>query len=417
MLDIYKIRDQFPALNQVLHIDQKEIKPIFFDGPGGSQLPKKVINSIVDYLSSGNANLGSTYFSSIKTDRVMKEARLAAANLYNAVSENEIIFGANASTLAFTMSRSIANTWEKGDEIIVTALDHYSNVSPWEIAAKEKGVIVHQCPVVEDDCSLHTDALLNLVNEKTRLIAVTYASNTTGSIVNLSDLIKEIKKISKALIYVDAVHLIPHQIVDVQALDCDFLVSSAYKYFGPHLGVLFAKREHQESLTPYKVEPAKNINPNRWETGTQSFEALSGLTAAIDYLACLVPHEEKLSRRKQLESSYKQLNIWEKNLSEYFLNHIKKFDNITLYGKQSIEGRTPTFAFRIKGISPNEITTFFSDQHICIGAGNFYAHGLYEQLGLTEKGGVIRVGLMHYNSKPEIDLFFNLLKAYISQHS
>ncbi len=412
MLNVQKIREQFPALHQ----KYEQVTPIFFDGPGGSQVPQSVLDNIVNYLSGGNANLGGAYFTSKKTDAVMSEARLAAADLYNAASPSEVIFGANATSLAFSMSRAIANTWQAGDEIILTALDHYSNVSPWERVAAEKGVIVHHAPVNEDDCSLDEVALLKLVNDKTRLVAVTYASNTTGSIVDLGDLIAKIKANYKPLVYVDAVHLVPHCSVDVQALDCDFLVSSAYKYYGPHLGVLYAKKVQQENLVPYKVAPAKDINPNRWETGTQSFEALSGFTAAINYLASLSDNKDA-SRRKRLETSYGLIQQWENELGEYFLKQLADFENITLYGRDSSEGRTPTFAIRIEGLAPSDVSTFFAQQQVCIGDGNFYAQGLYEQLGLTELGGVIRIGLMHYNEKHEIDRFFMLLRECLSSHN
>ena len=277
-------------------------------------------------------------------------------------------------------------------------------------------MVVHHAPVNEDDCSLDEVALLKLVNDKTRLVAVTYASNTTGSIVDLGDLIAKIKANYKPLIYVDAVHLVPHCSVDVQALDCDFLVSSAYKYYGPHLGVLYAKKVQQENLVPYKVAPAKDINPNRWETGTQSFEALSGFTAAINYLASLSDNKDA-SRRKRLETSYGLIQQWENELGEYFLKQLADFENITLYGRDSSEGRTPTFAIRIEGLAPSDVSTFFAQQQVCIGDGNFYAQGLYEQLGLTELGGVIRIGLMHYNEKHEIDRFFMLLRECLSSHN
>lgn len=412
MLDIQAIRKQFPALMQ----NQNGTKPVFFDGPGGSQVPQSVLNNIVSYLSSGNANLGGAYFSSKNTDRVMSEARQAAADLYNANSKDEIIFGANATSLAFSMSRVIANTWKKDDEIISTTLDHYSNVSPWQIVAKEKSAVFNQAPMNTQDCSLNEAALLDLITHRTKLIALTHASNISGSIINLGSLIKKIRQKCDALIYVDAVHLVPHQLIDVQALDCDFLVSSAYKYYGPHLGVMFAKQQHQQTLIPYKVEPATNNNPNRWETGTQSFEAMSGYIATIDYLASLSNSSDEVSRRIKLEESFKLIHAWENELGDYFLTRLREYKNIKLYGKETTAGRTPTFAIHIENIESNKVSRFFAEHSICISDGNFYAAGIYQEIGLTEKNGIIRIGLMHYNTKSEIDLFFDLLSKCIHLH-
>lgn len=411
-MDIKKIRAQFPALSQYYN-DQPFV---FFDGPGGSQVPQAVLDSLIKYLGFSNSNLGGAYFSSQKTTSLVADARLAAADLYNASSADEIIFGANATTIAFHMSRAVANTWQAGDEIIVTALDHYSNVSPWELLAKEKGVIVHHVPVVEADCSLDYQQLDSFLSEKTKLVALTYASNTTGTTVDMEACIKMIRSKSKALVYIDAVHYVPHFKVDVQKLDCDFLVSSAYKYFGPHIGVLFAKQQHQETLQPYKVAPAKDINPNRWETGTQSFEALAGYVATVNYLASLSGLDEKAPRLQRLDDAYTAINTWETQLSEYFLMRLNEYPQITLYGRPNIQGRTATFAIRIAGISPRSVTEFFAKKAFCIWDGNFYAQGLYDQLGLNDNGGVVRIGLMHYNSMEELALFFDTLDACIAAH-
>jgi len=242
MINVDVCRAQFPALNQTID----GINPVFFDGPGGSHPSQAVLDAIVGYLSTSSANLGGAYFSSRQTEQTMREAREAAKDLYHAKDANEIVFGANATSLSFMMSRVLSKTWEKGDEIIVTALDHYSNVSPWVIEAEKAGVIVHQVRVNEADCTLDFEHLSSLVNKKTRLFACSYASNVTGSIVDIKAAVKVLKSKSNALSYIDAVHIAPHQLIDVQALDCDFLVSSAYKYFGPHLGVLFAKIQHWE---------------------------------------------------------------------------------------------------------------------------------------------------------------------------
>lgn len=326
--DINQVRSQFPALQQEIGA----VAPIFFDGPGGAQVSQSVLDAMVAYLGRYNANLGGAYFSSHKTVELMADARQAAADFYNAADSSEIVFGANATTLTFTMSRAIAREWQDGDEIIVTALDHYSNVSPWVLAAEEKGVIVHQVRVNEADCSLDYDHLASLLSDKTRLVACTYASNTTGSIVDMPKVMALVKRHSQALTYIDAVHYAPHQLIDVQDLGCDLLVSSAYKYFGPHLGVLYGRSEVLARLQPYKVAPAKDINPNRWETGTQNYEALAGFIAAIDYLASLSPEPEG-NRREQLVVGYHQITLHEQKLSKLFLERLNSYANIKLFGR------------------------------------------------------------------------------------
>lgn len=412
-LNLDQIRSQFPALQQTVEGQT----PIFFDGPGGAQVSQSVLSAMVAYLGRYNANLGGAYFSSHKTVELMADARQAAADFYNANTTEEIIFGANATTLTFTMSRAIARDWQAGDEIIVTALDHYSNVSPWVLAAEEKGVTVHQVRVNEADCTLDLDHLSQLLNDKTRLVACTYASNTMGSVVDMQTVMALVKQKSTAITYIDAVHYAPHQLIDVQELGCDLLVSSAYKYFGPHLGVLFGRADVLAKLKPYKVAPAKDIDPNRWETGTQNYEALAGFIAAIDYLASLAT-DGTLTRREQLVNAYQQINLHEQQLSALFLNRINSYPNIKVFGIHATDrlaDRTPTFAFRIEGIAPRKVSEFFGTQHICIWDGNFYAQGLYEQLGLTEVGGVVRVGCMHYNTAEEIERFFSVLDQFLAQ--
>jgi cysteine desulfurase family protein (TIGR01976 family) len=413
MLNVDACRSQFPALNQ--EIDG--VQPVFFDGPGGSQPSQKVLDAITGYLSRSSANLGGAYFSSRQTEETMRQARESAKSLYHAKSPNEIVFGANATSLSFMISRALSKTWQQGDEIIVTALDHYSNVSPWLTETEKAGVIVHQVRVNEIDCTLDIEHLSSLVNSKTRLFACTYASNTTGSIVDVYHAIKLIKSKSNALTYIDAVHLAPHGVIDVQALDCDFLVSSAYKYFGPHLGVLFAKEEHLRKLCPEKVAPAKDTNPNRWENGTQSYEAMAGLTASIDYIASLAEGAGS-SQRENLEIAFQNIAKYEHELSRLFLNKINVYPQITLYGikdKGRLNERTPTFAFTIKGVNPRAASEFFGAHHVCIWDGHFYAQGLIDQLGLSESGGVIRVGCMHYNTVDEVEQFFVLLDKFLEK--
>ncbi|NTS76599.1 cysteine desulfurase-like protein [Catenovulum sp. SM1970] len=408
-LDIQAIRQQFPALAQ-LHND----KPVcFFDGPGGSQVNQSALDAMISYLGRYNANLGGHYFSSQVTTELMAQARASAQTFYNAASTDEIVFGANATSLAFSFSRMIANTWQPGDEIIVTALDHYSNVSPWVLAAEEKGVKVHLIKVTEPECNLDLVHLASCLNEKTRLVAFTYASNTTGTVVDVEGVVDIVKQHSSALTYIDAVHFAPHGLLDVQRLDCDLLVTSAYKYFGPHLGVLYAKQSVLKMLKPYKVEPAPDNIPFCFETGTQNFEAMAGFVKTIDYLAGLAgPYSDK---RSGLEASFALVVEYEQQLARYFLNALQKLDGVELYGLSSAEQRTPTFAIRFAEHSPEVVVKALAKQNICAWNGHFYAKGLVEQLGLADKGGVIRIGCMHYNEIDELETLFSILAKFQSR--
>ncbi|WP_418103674.1 cysteine desulfurase-like protein [Vibrio harveyi] len=406
--NLNQIREQFPALAQY-HND----RPVtFFDGPGGSQVPQSVLDSMVSYLGHFNSNLGGHYFSSQATVDVMQSARESAQALLNAPSSGNIVFGANMTSLTFQLSRAISRDWKEGDEIIVSALEHYSNVSSWQQAAEDKGVIVHQVRINEHDCTLDLEHLQSLLSEKTRLVAVTYASNTTGSIVDIHQVVELAHRIG-AQVYVDAVHYAPHHLVDVQAIGCDFLACSAYKFFGPHVGIAYIADQWLHSIKPYKVEPATNIGPGRFETGTQSFEGLAGVTAAIEYLAQF--GDEGASLRQRLEQSYALYNQHEQQLSAHFLQRLSALDGVNLFGinDESSQLRTPTFALTFDKYAPEFIAKTLGEHNICVWNGHFYALGLVRQLGLEESGGVVRIGCMHYNTTAEIDMLFDVLESIL----
>ncbi|WP_045488331.1 cysteine desulfurase-like protein [Vibrio harveyi] len=406
--NLNQIREQFPALAQY-----HNNRPVtFFDGPGGSQVPQSVLDSMVSYLGHFNSNLGGHYFSSQATVDVMQSARESAQALLNAPSSGNIVFGANMTSLTFQLSRAISRDWKEGDEIIVSALDHYSNVSSWQQAAEDKGVIVHQVRINEHDCTLDLEHLQSLLSEKTRLVAVTYASNTTGSIVDIHQVVELAHRIG-AQVYVDAVHYAPHHLVDVQAIGCDFLACSAYKFFGPHVGIAYIADQWLHSIKPYKVEPATNIGPGRFETGTQSFEGLAGVTAAIEYLAQF--GDEGASLRQRLEQSYALYNQHEQQLSAHFLQRLSALDGVNLFGinDESSQLRTPTFALTFDKYAPEFIAKTLGDHNICVWNGHFYALGLVRQLGLEESGGVVRIGCMHYNTTAEIDMLFDVLESIL----
>jgi cysteine desulfurase family protein (TIGR01976 family) len=399
-----KVREQFHSLTQF----HNQMPVTFLDGPGGSQVPKQVIDAMGHYLGRYNSNLGGHYFSSQQTVDVMQKARCSAQALLNAESDNNIVFGANMTSLTFQLSRSISRDWQQDDEVIVTALDHYSNVSSWQQAADDKGVNVHQVRLDEHDCTLDIDHLETLISNKTKLIAVTYASNTTGSMVDIERVVELAKRVN-AMVYVDAVHCAPHHLIDVQELGCDFLVCSAYKFFGPHLGIAYVSPKWLQRLQPYKVEPATELGPGRFETGTQNFEALAGFIETVNYLAQWA--ERSLTLRQRLIESFKQYTEHEARLSEHFLLRLKQYPDITLFGinDPSSLKRTPTFALRVKGIEPELIARSLGEQNICVWNGHFYALGLVRQLGIEKEGGVVRVGFMHYNTLDEVDRFFDAL--------
>ncbi|MDP4984724.1 cysteine desulfurase-like protein [Pseudoalteromonas tunicata] len=403
-MNVAALRQQFPALNQ----NYNGQTPIFFDGPGGSQVPQTVLEAMNAYLGFYNSNLGGAFFSSEKTVDLMLQARQAVADLLNSPSADQIVFGANMTSLTFSFSRAISRDWQVGDEIIVTNADHFSNVSSWQLAAEDKGVKVNTALINETDCTLDYDHFTSLLSDKTKLVAVTYASNTTGSINDIKRIVEAAHKVG-ALVYVDAVHFAPHELIDVQALNCDFLACSAYKFFGPHVGIVYGKREHLEGFTPYKVEPAKDVIPGRWETGTQSFEGLAGVIAAIDYIAAISELPKTEPRRIRLADAFAISKAHEIALSQHFLTRLTEFPQITLFGISDIERlaeRTPTFALTFADHTPNQVSQFLGQAAMCVWDGHFYAQGLCEQLGVLHTGGVVRIGCMHYNTIAEIDALF-----------
>ncbi len=411
-MQVSNLRQQFPALMQ--SVDGHA--PIFLDGPGGSQVPQAVLDAMAAYLGLYNSNLGGAFFSSDKTVELVANARQAAADLVNSENAEQIVFGPNMTSLTFSFSRALSRDWRPGDEVIVTNADHYSNVSSWQQAAEDKGAKVNHVRINERDCTLDYEHFDSLLNRNTKLVAVTYASNTTGSINNIKYIVEQAHKVG-ALVYVDAVHFAPHELIDVQALNCDFLACSAYKFFGPHLGLVYGKKQHLENFTPYKVEPAKNVIPGRWETGTLSFEALAGFIAAVEYIANLSGLDKAQSRRQRLTMAFQNSKEHEMALSRYFLTRLNEFPQITLFGiddSARVEQRTPTFALRFDGIEPRTVSEFLGKQHICVWDGNFYAQGLCEQLGVLDNGGVVRIGCMHYNTVEELDTLFDLFDKLLN---
>lgn len=398
-LNIESLREQFPALQQ-----QVNGRPVaYLDGPGGTQVPQGVIAAMSSALAAGISNKGGPFLTSKRTDSIVAAAREAMVDFYHAARPEEIVFGQNMTSLTFSLSRALAQEWTAGDEIILTRLDHDANISPWLLAAEEKGVQVRWLDFRPEDCTLRLEALPGLLNDRTRLLAITHASNAVGSIPDVARA-AQIAHEAGALVYVDAVHYGPHGLIDVQDLDCDFLVSSAYKYFGPHTGVLYGKYALLDELHAFKVRPAPKKPAGKWETGTQSFESLAGVTAAVNYLAHLGGGEGP--RRERLVRGMAHIKMHEMALSEQFLRAATEVPGLRVFGITDIErleARTPTFAVSLDGFTPKALATRLGEQGIFVWHGHYYAVAVMERLGLLDKGGLVRIGFVHINTPAEVD--------------
>jgi cysteine desulfurase family protein (TIGR01976 family) len=398
-LNISYFREKFPALHRMVN----GRPALYLDGPGGTQVPQSVIDAMGGYMANGLSNSGGPFHSSRVTDETTRAARQAMVDFYNAHRPEEIIFGQNMTSLTFSMSRALAREWQAGDEIIVTRIDHDANISPWLLAAEDRGVTVRWLDFRREDCTLALDTLPNLLNERTKLVAVNYASNAVGTINDVRHVVSRAHEVG-ALAYVDAVHYAPHDLIDVKVLDCDFLASSAYKYFGPHTGILYGKYEHLDRLQAYKVRPASDKPAGKWETGTQSFESLAGVTAAVDYIAYLT--DTAGSRRERLVAAMTAVKEYEMDISAYFLQEATKVPGLRVYGitdVETLEQRTPTFAVSLEGHSAESVATALGEQGIYVWHGHYYALAVMERLGLLESGGLVRIGFVHYNTKDEVD--------------
>ncbi|MBE9170087.1 cysteine desulfurase-like protein [Pleurocapsales cyanobacterium LEGE 06147] len=408
-LDLKWIRAQFPALLQ--EIDARAA--IFFDGPGGTQVPGSVIEAMGDYLTKSNANAHGAFATSERTDALITSAREAIADFLGCDSD-EVVFGANMTSLTFAFSRAIARQLKAGDEIVVTRLDHDANVSSWQ-ALSEKGVVIRTVEIDTQDCTLNMRDLERQLNERTRLVAVGYASNAVGTVNDVAEVVRLARGVG-ALVFVDAVHYAPHGSIDVRALDCDSLTCSAYKFFGPHVGILYGKREHLALLKPYKVRPASDLVPSRWETGTLNHEGLAGVVATIDYLVKLgrSVSPSVQNRREALVAAMKAIEQYERELSERLVAGLLQIPGLTFYGiadPTRFDWRTPTVAIRLAGKTPYEVAKTLGDRAIFTWHGNFYALGLTEKLGVESKGGLLRIGLVHYNTVEEIDRLLEVVKT------
>ena len=406
-----RCRAQFPALAR--RIDGRQA--IFFDGPAGSQVPQRVVDQIGHYLSHHNANHGGKFTTSVESDAVLEEAHRGVADLLGASDPATVLFGPNATTHVLALSRSLARTWRTEDEIVVTRLDHDANVTPWVLAARDAGARVQYVEVNREDCTLNMDDLRSKLSEQTRLVAVGCASNASGSINSVPTICQWAAEVG-ALSFVDAVHYAPHALIDVGQIGCDFLVCSAYKFFGPHIGVLWGRRQHLEELTPYKLRPATEDLPGKWMTGTQNHECIAGTLAAVEYLAdlgCQAIGRPLPSRRIALQAAFAAIRDYERQLVSKLLDMLESIRGIQIYGitdRERLADRLPTVALTHERWNPEQLATELAKHAIFTWHGNFYALQLSETLGL-EPTGMLRIGLLHYNTPAEIEACASVLES------
>ncbi|MGC8950520.1 cysteine desulfurase-like protein [Chloroflexus sp.] len=397
------IRPLFPALAQ----EVAGRPAIFFDGPGGTQVPQMVIDAMSHYLAHDNANSHGAFATSRRTDATIAAAHAAMADLLGC-EPDEIFFGQNMTSLTFALSRAIGRELQAGDEIIVTRLDHDANVAPWH-ALSERGVVIREVDIDPIDCTLDMDDMAAKIGPRTKLVAVGYASNAVGTINDVRQVVDWAHQVG-ALVFVDAVHYAPHGCIDVKALDCDFLACSVYKFFGPHVGAMYGKREHLQRLKPYKVRPADDTVPGRWMTGTQNHEGLAGVTAAVEYLASL--GQPAPDRRTALVTAMERIVAYERSLAVQLIDGLLKIPGLTFYGIREPERftwRTPTVSFRLAHLAPRAVAGQLAEHGIFVWDGNYYALSLSERLGVEPLGGMVRVGLVHYNTADEVDFFLTTL--------
>jgi cysteine desulfurase family protein (TIGR01976 family) len=416
-LDLAAIRAAFPALG--LELNGQPV--VYFDNPGGTQVPQVCIDAIAQYLASANANTGGAFLTSQRTDAILAEAHAAMADFINAADSREIVFGANMTTLTFALSRAIGRTLSPGDEIVVTALDHDANVAPWLALEEERGAVVRVADVDLATCTLDMADLKSKITPKTKVVAVGYASNATGTINDVPTIIGWAREVG-ALSYIDAVQFAPHGPIDVQALGCDFLVSSPYKFFATHLGVLYGRLPLLESIAAYKVRPAQDTPPYKWETGTLNHECLAGLVGTLNYISELgrplidqyaATFPDMTGRRLELHAAMATMQAYERTLAARLLAGLAKIPGVRIYGLTASEDlvrRVPTVAITLDGHTPRALAERLAERGIFCWDGNYYALTIMERLGLEGKGGALRIGMAHYNTDEEVDRLLAALR-------
>ncbi len=406
---VAQLRSQFPALDKKVNGQQA----VFFDGPAGTQVPQRVIDGIADYLIHHNANHAGVFATSVESDQMLRRAHQAAADFVGTDDPDTIAFGANMTTLTFALSRALARNWNGGDEIVLTRLEHDANFSPWVLAAQDRGVVVRYIDINTRDCTLRLDQYTEVMNDRTRLVAVGCALNAVGTINPVKQICAWARD-AGALSFLDAVHFAPHGLVDVTDWGCDFLVCSAYKFFGPHIGIMYGRRELLESIEPYKLRPAPNDLPGRWMTGTQNHECIAGTLEAIDYIAEIGrgSGDKLLGRRQALQAAYDSIRPYEHAMLVQLLDGLERCPDIKIWGITDREhlNRFPTVSITHHTIPARKLAETLAAEAIFVWHGNYYALPLTEAIGV-EPDGMVRIGLAHYNTPEEIDRLLKVIES------
>jgi cysteine desulfurase family protein (TIGR01976 family) len=403
-IDLDSLRERFPALERTVD----GVPVAYFDGPGGTQVPREVVDAMADYLYHHNANTHWSYPSSSETDAIIAEARQAFADFLNA-SPSEVAFGQNMTSLSFHVSRAIGYGLVAGDEIVVTELDHHANVAPWQTLARERGVTLRTVRMIPETGQLDWEHLENCIGRRTRLVAIGAASNALGTINNVARAARLAHDVG-ARIFVDAVHYAPHELVDVQAIGCDYLACSAYKFHGPHIGVLFVRESLLSALDVPKLAPAPDHAPERLETGTQNHEAIAGAAAAVDFLASLGAGS---TRRARLQHAFAALHEHGASLFRRLWSGLCSIDGVKLYGSPPGTQRTPTLSFTVRGIPSREVARRLADSGVFVSHGDFYATTVVERLG-ESRNGLVRAGCACYTTEAEVDRLVSGVQMLVS---
>ncbi len=414
-IDLSYCRKQFPALKMQVG----GYPAAFLDGPGGTQVPQSVIDAVVNCLVETNANVEGAFQTSEAADQIIEDARLAMADMLGANSE-EICFGANMTTLNFALARAIAKRARPGDRIITTEMEHQANIDPWDTLA-EQGIEIKHIKVDPETCTLDLADFKKEINPRTVLVAVTHASNGVGTINDVSAIARMAHEVG-ALMLVDAVHYSAHGPLDVKRIDCDFLLCSAYKFFGPHVGVQYTKAAVGEDLLPYKVRPQLPTIPRKFETGTLNHEGLAGVIAAVDFIASLgSPYEDQMNlkglegRRRSVVAGMRAIEEHEKPLLKTLLEGLSLIPGVRVYGPPAGHPRTPTVSFTLTNHTPRDTARYLGDRGLFVWDGDFYATTLVERLGLAESGGLVRVGLAPYTNSEEIERLLSTLSEMLGR--
>ncbi|MBI4854753.1 MAG: cysteine desulfurase-like protein [Acidobacteria bacterium] len=411
-MNIISIRSQFPSLE----LKSNDQPTIFFDNAAGTQVARQSIDRLTQYFLSSNANTGGVFETSLRSDELIETCRQKVADFLGVKDRQEVAFGPNMTTLTQAFARAFGRSCKEGDEIITTSLEHEANISPWLGLAKERGVKVRFVDINLEDMTINLDSLRRQLSNRTRLVAVGYASNAFGTVNPVRE-VAELAHSVGALCFVDAVHYSPHGLIDVKELGCDVLVYSVYKAFGPHLGVIWGRREIMEGLETFHLRTVKNIIPDKFEVGTQNHEGIAGALGSIEYLETLpklLGKPENASPNNSLPLAMNGIREYEKTISERLLEVFAKYSKIKVYGitdTKRLNERVPTFAINVEGYSAKEVAKKLAEKSINVWSGNYYALEPMTRLGIEEKGGAVRISLVHYNTFEEIDLLDKALNS------